>query len=226
VPRASALPPDERRAQILTAAEPLLRTHGRNVSTRQIAQAANVAEGTIFRVFDSKNDLIDQTVMRVVSAERSVELLQQIDPQLELEEKLIQIVGVMQQRLRQTFELFHALGPRPQSTEEDHKAFGKHMNEQNQLMVASVARLIDTDQDRLLLTTDQTVQLLATVTMSVSHPMITRTHGIAHLSDDPAAIVDLVLHGALADDSRTGTRFDHRGADPAPLDLTACSTAS
>lgn len=222
MPRASALPPEERRAQILDAADPLLRQFGRSVSTRQIAQAAEVAEGTIFRVFDNKADLINQTVVRSLSAERTVEQMRHIDSELELEDKLVQVTMVLQQRLRETFELLHNLGPPAESTEEDRQAFGKYMTEQNRLVTASVARLIDSDQDKLLLTTDQTVQLLATVTLTVSHPMIAHTQGVSHLSDDPEALVDLILHGALVDSARTTQRFDHRAADPSPLDMSAC----
>lgn len=58
VKRATPLPADERRRALIAATLPLLREHGMAVSTRQIAEAAGVAEGTIFRVFDSKDDLI------------------------------------------------------------------------------------------------------------------------------------------------------------------------
>lgn len=223
VPRATALPPEERRRQILDAAEPLLRQHGRSVSTRQIARAAGVAEGTLFRVFDNKADLINQTVIRSLEAQRTVDQLQSIDTDLELEDKLVQIATALQQRLRETFGLLHSLGPPTDATEEDQRAFGAFMNEQNQLTTAAVARLIDSDRDKLILTTDQTVQLLATVILTVSHPMTARTHGVSHLSTDPAALVDLILHGALVDSARTTQRFDHRAADPAPLDLSVCS---
>ncbi len=46
--RATPLPLDERRAALIAATEPLLEQFGRDVSTRQIAEAACVAEGTIF----------------------------------------------------------------------------------------------------------------------------------------------------------------------------------
>ena len=56
--RASALPPDERRSAIIDATLPLLLEHGEMVTTRQIAEAAGIAEGTIFRVFADKDEVI------------------------------------------------------------------------------------------------------------------------------------------------------------------------
>lgn len=44
----------DRRGAIVEAVVPLLVEHGPQVSTRQIAEAAGIAEGTIFRVFDDK----------------------------------------------------------------------------------------------------------------------------------------------------------------------------
>jgi AcrR family transcriptional regulator len=46
--------PDERRRAIVDVVVPLLLQHGSEVTTRQIAEAAGIAEGTIFRVFPDK----------------------------------------------------------------------------------------------------------------------------------------------------------------------------
>ncbi|HEX9549144.1 MAG TPA: helix-turn-helix domain-containing protein, partial [Acidimicrobiales bacterium] len=62
--RAAALPPDERRSMIVAATLPLLLAHGERVTSRQIAEAAGIAEGTIFRAFADKDELI-ATVLEV-----------------------------------------------------------------------------------------------------------------------------------------------------------------
>lgn len=56
--RAAPLPPDARRRAIIEAVVPLIVEHGDGVTTRAIAEAAGVAEGTIFRVFPDKNALM------------------------------------------------------------------------------------------------------------------------------------------------------------------------
>ena len=61
-PRAPAMAPDDRRASIIAATIPLLRDKGRGISTQEIAKAAGIAEGTIFRVFDSKDEIIHACV--------------------------------------------------------------------------------------------------------------------------------------------------------------------
>ena len=65
--RAAPLPRAERREAILDAVLPLVVDQGRAVSTRQIAEACGIAEGTIFRVFESKSELIDQAIQRALS---------------------------------------------------------------------------------------------------------------------------------------------------------------
>jgi AcrR family transcriptional regulator len=50
--------PDDRRRAIIDVVVPMLLQHGDGVTTRQIADAAGIAEGTIFRVFPDKAALL------------------------------------------------------------------------------------------------------------------------------------------------------------------------
>lgn len=60
--RAAPLSHEDRRASILTATVPLLLERGLDVSTRDLAAAAGVAEGTLFRVFPDKASLVRAAV--------------------------------------------------------------------------------------------------------------------------------------------------------------------
>ena len=131
--RAAPLPVDERRAALIAATEPLLEEFGREVSTRQIAEAAGVAEGTIFRAFATKEALIDAVIEEAFDSQRTCDELAQIDPQLALEERLVAAVTILQERLRRVFALFGSLrlrkdasGPRQLPSE----AAGRHRTDQ------------------------------------------------------------------------------------------------
>ena len=60
--RARPMSPEERRDKLIDVTLDLLREHGRAVTTRQIAAAAGVAEGTIFRVVESKEELVEAAI--------------------------------------------------------------------------------------------------------------------------------------------------------------------
>ena len=98
VSRATPLPPDRRRAALIAATEPLLEEFGRDVSTRQIAEAASVAEGTIFRAFATKDALIDAVLEDIFDVQRTCDELAAIDLDLDLEARMVAAVQVLQDR--------------------------------------------------------------------------------------------------------------------------------
>lgn len=84
--RARPMPPEERRAAIVEAALSLLEENGPELTTRMVAEAAGVAEGTIFRVFPTLQDLLAATYVEYLSGERLAARLAGVDPGDSLEE--------------------------------------------------------------------------------------------------------------------------------------------
>jgi AcrR family transcriptional regulator len=189
VPRATPLPRDERRAALIAATEPLLEQFGREVSTRQIADAAGVAEGTIFRVFATKESLIDAVLDEVFDISRTCDQLATIDESLDLEARMVQAVIVLQGRLRRVFALFHALQLHRRPPE-NHDDFRRRQQADTEQVNAALAALLKPDIDRLRLDPGAAASALRTITFSLTHPILSEPK-----LSDPARIVDLVLHG-------------------------------
>jgi AcrR family transcriptional regulator len=100
--RVPAMAPDARRAALIAATVPLLYEHGLDVSTRQIAQAAGVAEGTIFGVFPDKNSLIVSALAQALDPQPTLDALAAIDPGLDLRGRLVAAADLINQRFTDT----------------------------------------------------------------------------------------------------------------------------
>src|ERR1700760_4866576 len=108
--RVPALSPDERRAALIKATIPLLHEHGPAVTTRQIADAAGVAEGTIFGVFPDKDTLIRAAVAEAFDPGPVLGRLAAVDQQATFEDRVTAAVEILQQRLSNVFHLVTAFG--------------------------------------------------------------------------------------------------------------------
>jgi AcrR family transcriptional regulator len=194
VARATPLPADERRAAILAATEPLVVLYGRNVSTRQIADAAGIAEGTIFRVFPNKDAVIDAVLEDAFEAEPTFVALASIDPELDLATRLEQAVTILDARLRRVVSLFTAIRHDPPSahTSEEHDSHEQRRRRDNARLSAALVAVIGDDADRLRLPVTQVADLIRGLVFTVTHPVIGAT-----FSREPGVIVDTLLHGVL-----------------------------
>src|SRR3954454_8642679 len=97
--RATALPPDERRSMIVAATLPLLMEHGDRVTSKQIAEAAGIAEGTVFRAFTDKDELIGAVLEAALDTAPLEAALAGISPDLGFEDALAAAVVIIQQRV-------------------------------------------------------------------------------------------------------------------------------
>ena len=87
--RAAPMPPGERRSSIIAGALPLLLERGVGVTSREIAAAAGVSEGTLFNVFADKDELINAAIDAVIDQAPFERAIAAIDPNLPLREQLV-----------------------------------------------------------------------------------------------------------------------------------------
>jgi AcrR family transcriptional regulator len=188
--RAAALPPDERRAAIVAATLPLLAKHGTHVTTREIAAAAGVAEGTIFRVFADKDALIDAAVESALDPAPVEAALAGIDLDLPFEQRLTIAVEILQVRIAEIWQLLSALG---------RSAPAKQKLRQRD--IAQLVVLFEPERARLRHEPRVAARLLRGLVLAMSHPAL-----VAGEPMPPAEIVSALLDGI-----RTNQAVDRRG---------------
>jgi len=108
--RARPLPVEDRKAMIIDVVTPLVLEYGSAVTSRQIAEAAGIAEGTIFRAFGDKESLLNAVLERFLDPLALHTALQSIDPDLAVHDKLSAIFGLLQDRFRGVIRMMAALG--------------------------------------------------------------------------------------------------------------------
>jgi AcrR family transcriptional regulator len=184
--RARRLPPDERREALIAATLPLVLRHGPGVTTRQIAEAADVAEGTIFRVFADKEALIQAVVERAMDPSATLRELAGVDRGLELRVRLAAVVEIVQNRLTGIFTLIDALGLHgPPRDDDRHRPMNDQFRE-------AVVDIIGDDRTRLRVPAAELATALRLLVFAATHP---RLHDGNALT--PAQIVSILLDGLL-----------------------------
>ncbi|MFE6967378.1 TetR/AcrR family transcriptional regulator [Agromyces sp. NPDC057679] len=180
--RARPMPVDERRAAIARATVPLLSIHGRDVTTRQIAEAAGVAEGTLFRVFDNKDAIIDAAVEVFLDPEPFRDALRRIDPSLPLELKMQLVIDRFQDRFSGIFGVFAALGNRPRPPAAPNI----------EIIVGIFERLLAPELERLRVPPADVFAFVRIIAFSSAMPQFSQTTGL-----DSDRLADLIVHGII-----------------------------
>ncbi|BEL12185.1 hypothetical protein Q0Z83_103760 [Actinoplanes sichuanensis] len=151
--------PEERRAALIEATIPLLHEHGLEVSTRQIASAAGVAEGTIFGVFESKSQLVVCSVIKALDPQPDLDALAAIDRAAPLRERVIAAAELVHKRFLERAHLMHAARKLIMVGEQDPETVARMAANRAKIGTA-VADVFAPDAARLRVTPDRAAHLL------------------------------------------------------------------
>lgn len=176
---------------------PLIVAHGRDVTTRQIAEASGVAEGTLFRVFDDKDAIIDAAVEEFLDPEPFREALRRIDPSLPLEMKLRLVLDRFQDRFSGIFGVFASLGTKPRPPA------APNIDE----IVAIFEHLLAPELDALRVPVADVFAYVRLVAFASALPHFAPTVGL-----DTQTLAHLIACGIVHESSEPRTAFEPRTA--------------
>jgi AcrR family transcriptional regulator len=203
--RAAPMSPDDRRAAIATAVLPLVADRGADVTTRELAEAACVAEGTLFRAFGDKEALIGAVAVegleRASGAEATRAELAGIDRTLPLTDRIAQVIELGRNRMADVVRwmgvlrvLHHRADVREAALSEQAKELRSRLFAQRELQreatVEGIVAVLGPDAHRLRVPVDVAVALI--------EASIAGTHGrVDHLmpAPPPRVVADALVHG-------------------------------
>ncbi|WP_405612390.1 TetR/AcrR family transcriptional regulator [Streptomyces sp. NBC_01511] len=187
--RAPAMTPEERRAMIIQTAIPLIAEYGAAVTTAKIARAAGIGEGTVFRVFADKDELLQACIAEALSPEHAVRELDAIDVSQPLPDRLAEAAEALQAHLSRMGAILGSLGHRGGKHPGTVRGAGRE--ESTARIRAALAELLEPDQATLRRPPEQIAALffglLFTQPRTENEPDLT-----------PQELVEFFLHGALS----------------------------
>ncbi|WP_342384320.1 TetR/AcrR family transcriptional regulator [Agrococcus sp. KRD186] len=202
IPRLSV---DDRRAQIIEAVTPAVLEHGAAITSRQLADAAGVAEGTLFKAFGDKESLLAALAEHHMTDDDAiVEFLSD-----SLEALVETLIAVLVERMRFMFQLVVALGPIAQRVAEEHR----EVFEASKVWIAArfepfepqlrVSPLVAAEMLRTLAWSAASGWGENSPVSSVDDIIQVLLHGIVHVEPAPSAAADPLPAGTPASVTET-----------------------
>lgn len=187
--RAPAMSPEQRREMIIRTAIPLIAEYGAAVTTAKIARAAGIGEGTIFRVFADKDELMQACVAEALSPDHAVRELDAIDMSQPLPDRLAEAAEALQAHMARMGAIAGSLGHRGGKHPGTVRGAGR--DESTTRIRAALADLLEPERAALRRPPEQIAALFFGLLF-----VQPRTGDEPDLT--PQELVEVFLHGALS----------------------------
>jgi AcrR family transcriptional regulator len=190
--------PEDRREMIVRTVLPLVLDHGAAVTTQQIARAAGIGEGTIFRAFKDKEELLEACVHEALKPDDALAAIAEIPLDQPLASRLLEAaetLGAHLNRMGTMMGVMHATGRRghrnPEQRAKDKSRGREGRRETMVAMRAAMVELFEPEKDQLRLPAEQIASLFLSLLFSGAR---------SNDEDGPTAreVVEVFLNGAVA----------------------------
>jgi AcrR family transcriptional regulator len=188
--RAKPLSPDDRRTAIVKAVLPLLLERGQATTTADMATAAGIAEGTIFRVFPDKAAILNAAVRVTIDPNVTEDAIGSIDTDLPLSDQLVEAAEILASRFQKVttlMEVIHTLPHRKKSPSPE----GRRMFfAASKAVTSSLVALFERSEDQLSVSPVLAARTLRALVFADAHPMTGRDDTVNSFE-----MVSMLLHG-------------------------------
>jgi AcrR family transcriptional regulator len=162
----------DRRRAILDVVIPLLVEKGSSVTTAEIAQAAEIAEGTIFRVFPDKSAVIFEAVKAAMDSAQVAKAIGAISPSVPMREQLVEAARVLLDYLNR----MAALGESLRSGSTLHRARAQDVRElikrSSAAITAALADLFERHRAALRVPPATAIAAFRGLVFASAHPLL------------------------------------------------------
>jgi AcrR family transcriptional regulator len=186
---------EDRRNAIVRSVLPLLAEHGATITTRQIAHAAGIAEGTVFRVFTDKDELLRTCVEEAFRTDDVCTQVREVSPDDDIAIRLTQAGELFEDHFARFTELMRTLATTGYEFRKPHGGTGKPTDRPRFMedLANAIADILLPDQQRLRIPVHDLARRYLGLLVSLRFTPDDQQDRKADL----AQCTDLLLHGAL-----------------------------
>jgi AcrR family transcriptional regulator len=162
----------DRRRAILDVAVPLLLEKGSSMTTAQVARAADIAEGTIFRVFPDKSALVFEAVKATMDPARVADAIRAIGPSAPMTAQLAEAARVLRDHFNQMTALGESLRSVSALPGARQRDVGKLIKESSAVISAALGEVFERHRAALRVPPSSAIAAFRGLVFASAHPLL------------------------------------------------------